>query len=172
MLNTENTPNDTTEKLENQNQITKEDPKIINDEENKKEESPKLDIENSNDTETKNENENHNEKENININNSSKKRKKNNKGYSNTTPINKYKNKKIEIIKEENEENDENEDKNEKKEESTIKTEKRKIKRKIVVRKAIPKNEIKEEKEEINIKENKENEIDFDGISEEGSFAE
>ena len=56
-------------------------------------------------------------------------------------------------------------------EKSTIRTDK-KVKRKIVVRVTKPKSERIEEEDKINInlKENKENQDDFDGISEEGSF--
>ena len=49
----------------------------------------------------------------------------------------------------------------------SIKNNTKKLKKKIVLRKAInPKSEIKEEEEQLNIKENKENEMDFEGLSE------
>ena len=90
-----------------------------------------------------------------------------NKVYTITKSMNRFDYKKLNIIREEIDLKIETIDKKEK---STIRTDKKKVKIKTVIRKHTQKCEPKEDNLDLIIKENKENEIDFEGISEEGSF--
>ena len=93
--------------------------------------------------------------------------KKENNDFSISKSMNKFDYNKLNIIKEVNNLQIETIDKIDK---STIRTDKKKIKIKTVIRKHAQKSEPIQEKMDLVIKENKEIENDFDGISEEGSF--
>ena len=157
MTNVEQIPNTSQEKKESINQTNPENSKIIN---NQEEENQKSN--NKIDTEKEKENINNNEIE-------------ERKDFANTTPANKHN--KIKFLNNDDEEGQTNINFNKdnnisKKEESTIRTDGRRLKRKIVLRKSVPKREIKEEEEEEQniIKKNIQTQNDFDGMSEEGSY--